>query len=247
MSIRLPRIAGVLLATGLLFGTATPAFAEDARSDDDATEETHGLRDRCDRAIDRRLTDLANAQNRVAGVEVLTDAHAATINGIIDSTEAGLAAHAVELAEADDRVEIVQLCTEIATNFRVYLVVLPQTHLTVGADRVDAAVARGDALVAAFDEAVEAAIEAGADVTDAVTSRDAAVAHLDAAAATVAGVADEVLTVTPASYNDGPGQTTIADTRAAVRSAHGELKDGIADGQLAIRKLREALDAVGED
>lgn len=246
MSIRFPRIAGAVLATGLLFGTAAPALAEDGGSDD-GTEETHGVRDRCQRAIERRLTDLAKAQSRVAGVEALTDAHEATINGIIDATESGLAAHATELAEADDRVEILQLCTEIATDFRVYLVVLPQTHLTVGADRVDAAADRGAELVAVFDEAVEAAIAAGADVTEAVTYRDAAVAHLDAAEASVAGVADEVLAVTPASYNDGAGQTVIADTRAAVRGAHTELKDGIADGRTAIEKLREALDAIGED
>ena len=246
MSTRIPRIAGAVLAAGLVFGTAAPALAEDGGSDD-TVEETHGLKDRCQQAIDRRLTDLAAAQTRIAGVEALTDAHEATINGIIDSTETGLAAHAVELDEEDNRLEIVKLCAEIATEFRVYLVVLPQTHLTVGADRVDLAVDRGDALVEAFDAAVDAAIEAGADVTDAITYRDKAVAHLDAAEASVAGVADEVLTVTPSSYNAGPGQTVINDTRAAVRGAHAEIKEGIADGQTAIEKLREALDAIGED
>ena len=140
-----------------------------------------------------------------------------------------------------------KLCAEIAIEFRVYLVVLPQTHLTVGADRVDLAVDRGDALVEAFDVAVEAAIEAGADVTDAVTYRDKAVAHLEAAEASVVGVADEVLMVIFFLYNVGFGQTVITDTRAAVRGVHSEIKEGIADGQTAIEKLREALDAIGED
>lgn len=246
MSTRIPRIAGAVLAAGLIFGTAAPALAEDTGSDD-GVEETHNLKERCQQAIERRLNDLAGAQARIAGVDALTDAHESTINGIIDSTESGLAAHAVALDEEENRLEVVKLCAEIATEFRVYLVVLPQTHLTVAADRVDHATDRADTLIEAFDVAVEAAIEAGADVSDAVAYRDKAVAHVDAAEASVVGVADAVLAVTPASYNAGPGQTVISDTRAAVRGAHTEIKEGIADGQTAIEKLREALDAIGED
>lgn len=250
MTTRIPRLAGVFLAAGLLVGTAAPALADDdstaeTRTDDAAA--SHNLKERCQQAIERRLTDLAAAQVRVAGVDAVTDAHAATINSIIDTTEAGLSAHEADLDAEDDRLEIVRLCAEIATEFRVYLVVLPQTHLTVGADRVNAAGARGDALIAAFDDAVDAAIAAGADVAEAVELRDAAAAHLAAAIEQVDGAADAVLTVTPSSYNAGGGQTVISDTRSAVRAAHDELKDGIADGHAAIKALREALDAVGED
>lgn len=244
MSTRIPRIAGVVLAGGLLLGTAAPVLAEEGGGD--TTEETQSRKDRCQAGIDRRLTDLATAQTRVAGVEAVTDAHESTINAIIDSTEAGLADHAVELEAATTRPEIVQLCAEIATEFRVYLVVLPQTHLTVGADRVEAAVSNGDDLIARFDEAVVAAEAAGADVAEAITLRDAAAAHLDAAAAGIAGAADEVLTVTPDSYNSSSGATVIDDTRAAVRDAHGEIKAGIDDGRAAIEALREALDALGD-
>lgn len=246
MPIRIPRIVGAVLTAGLLVATAAPALAEDGTGDP-PVEETHGLKERCHDAIERRLTDLATAQSRIAVVDALTETHASTLNGIIDSTESGLADHAIELEAEDNRLEIVRLCAEIATDFRVYLVVLPQTHLTVAADRVELASARSDELIASFDEAVAAAIEAGADVADAVIYRDKAVAHLDAAEAAVAGVADDVLTVTPSSYNAGPGETVISDTRAAVRSAHTEIGEGVEDAHTALQKLREALDAVGED
>ena len=142
----------------------------------------------------------------------------------------------------------------------MYLVVLPQTHLTVSADRVDLraqgrklgdrhgrAVARGDELLAHLDEAIAAAAEAGADVTAAEALRDDAAVHLASASAGVAGAADQVLTVTPSSWNDGDGQSVIENTRAAVRTAHAEIKDGIEDGHAAIEAVRAALDAVGGD
>ena len=47
------------------------------------------------------------------------------------------------------------------------------------------------------------AVEAGVDVDEAEALRAEAAAHLADASAGVVGVADEVLTVTPASWNEG--------------------------------------------
>ncbi|MEM9467745.1 MAG: hypothetical protein AAGA90_20400 [Actinomycetota bacterium] len=233
------RLATVCAVGGLTLGLATPALAQT-----DDTDEGRDPSARCQTQIERRLGDLATAQSRVAGVEALTDAHEATINAIIDATEAGLADQSVAIAEASDRETLATLCAEIATEFRVYLVVLPQTHLTVGADRVDQAVERGEALIARLDEAIAAADAAGADIAAAQALRDEAAAHLAAAEATVDGVGDTVLTVTPASWNDGDGAAVIEASRTAVRSAHGEITAGIEDGRDAVEAIRAALDAV---
>ncbi|MEO0494680.1 MAG: hypothetical protein AAF081_14820 [Actinomycetota bacterium] len=232
------RLLAATLVGGLTLGLAAPAIAE-------TETETSDPAKRCIEQIDRRLDSLASAQSRAAGVDAVTDSHLATIDAIIDSTEAGLDALIPEIEAAEDRETLAALCRSIATDFRVYLVVLPQTHLTVGADRVEAAVDRGEELVATFDAAVDAAIDAGADVTDAVALRDAAAAHLEAAEAAVAGVGDEVLTVTPAAWNEGGGQTIIEQSRAAVHSGHAEIKDGIADGTAAIEALRAAIGDLG--
>ena len=177
----------------------------------------------------------------------MTAEHASTINTIIDSTEAGLAEQSVAIAAAEDHTELARLCAEIATEFRVYLVVLPQTHLTVGADRVDQAVGRGEELLARLDEAIAAAAEAGADVTEAQQLRDGAATHLADAAAGVLGTADTVLTVTPGSWNDGDGAAVIDASRTAVRNAHADITAGIEDGKAALEALRIALDAIGSD
>ena len=237
-----PRLATACIVGGLALGVASPALAQAEESAD-----TGDAASRCQAQIDRRLDDLAAAQARAAGVDALTDTHESTINGIIDSTEAGLIDQSAAIAATTDRAELASLCAEIATEFRVYLVVLPQTHLTVSADRVDQAVVRGDELLAHLDEAIAAAAEAGADVTAAEALRDDAAAHLASASAGVAGAADQVLTVTPSSWNDGDGQTVIENTRAAVRTAHAEIKDGIEDGHAAIEAVRAALDAVSGD
>ena len=240
MPTRLPRIATAVLAGSLALGVASPALAEE-------TTEDPTLAERCLDQIDRRIGDLGTAKSRAQNATALTDSHLGTITSIIDSTEAGLGELAVAIEATDDRATLVELCTSIATDHRVYLVVLPQTHLAIGADRVEAATDRGDELIATFDAAVDAAIQAGADVTEAVALRNDAAAHLADAATTAAGVGDQVLTVTPSSWNDGPGQTVIQDSRTAVRSGHEDIKAGIQDGKAAIEALRAAIDAVGSD
>ncbi len=242
MTIRLPRLTAALLVGGLTIGAAAPAFAqEEADESEGDTEHVVNLRSRCQQAIERRLGDLGRTQTRIDGVEALTEGHESTLDGIIDSTESGLAQLSIDIADEDSRLELVQLCSEIATDYRVYLVVLPQTHLTVGADRVDAAAARGDELISTFDSAVEAAIAAGADVEAAVALRDQAVAHLNIAESSNSGVAAGALSVTPASYNDGPGEVILDTVRGALRTAHTELKAGLYDGKAAVKALREAI------
>jgi len=227
MAIRFPRLTAALLVGGLTIGPTAPALAQEEESDTEGdTEHVINLKSRCQQAIERRLGDLSRTQARIDGIEVLTEGHETTLDGIIDSTESGLAQLSDDIADENNRLELVQLCAQIATSYRVYLVVLPQTHLTVGADRIDAAVARGHELIDAFDTAVEAAIAAGADVEAAVALRDQAVAHLAIAESSNSGVAAGALSVTPASYNDGPGEVVL--DRAAIqalRDAIGDLED----------------------
>ena len=236
----LPRLAGVALVGGLTIGIANPALADDTESAEHAIP-IDAIKERCDNAIERRLTDLDRAEARLDEVDALTDEHAATLAGIIGATESGLTELQSAIAAATERAEVRELCGQIAPDYRVYLVVLPQAHLTVGADRVDLAVARADELVFAFDAAVATAEAAGADVTEAVAHRDAAVGHVRTADESAAGVADSVLVVTPDSYNAGPGAAALDSARSALRTSHSELHAAHADAHAAARALREAL------
>ncbi len=245
MKTRIPRIAGAVLVGSLTLGVAAPAMAQEAPTEETARHgDLDSLKARCNEAIERRLRDLGAATERLDNAEALTDAHEATLDGIIDGTAAALIALQADIGAADNLAMTLRLCHTIAPAHRVYLVVLPQAHLTLGADRSAAAVTVGDRVVDRFDEAVEKAIEAGADVTEAVALMDQAEAHLAAADDAHDGVAGSVLAVTPASWNDGPGRTTLDEARDSLRTAHQELRAANDDGRAAVRALRDAIDDI---
>ncbi len=246
MFTRFPRFAAALVVGGLTIGAAAPALAQDETGEettDEAADTQHvvNLKERCQQAIARRFDSLASTQARLDDNQAITEGHHSTLDAIIDSTESGLTQLSADIAAEDNRAELVQLCTDIATDYRVYLVVLPQTYLTNGADRVDMAASHGHELLASFDAAVEAAVAAGADVEDAVALRDQAVAHLGTAESSNSGVAAGALGVTPQSFNDGPGEVVLDTVRGALQSAHTELKAGFEDGKAAVEALREAI------
>lgn len=246
MKSRFPTLAGAVLVGCLTFGIAAPAMAQDEGNveAESAESQEHSLPDlkrRCHEAIDRRLDDLAKAQLRVEHVDVLTPAHEIAVDRIIDGTQTGLTLLQNQVEGADDRETLVRLCATVAPGYRVYLVVLPQTHLTVGADRSQAAVRAGNDVINTLDEALERAADAGVDISEAQALRDQALIHLDAANAANDGVADAVLGVTPESFNDGDGAAVLNEARADLRTTHAELQAGSEDAAAAAAALRDAL------
>lgn len=244
MTRTIPKLATAALIGCLSLGLAAPATAQDEPPSEEAGIEDAGHRDlrvRCLEAIDRRLDDLARAQARIDGVQAITPAHEAAIDDIIDSTQSALTRLDDQVEAADDPATLVQLCAIVAPDHRVYLVVLPQAHLTVGADRAQAGAEIGYAVIDTLDTAIAEAEAAGADVTDAVMYRDQSLAHLEAADAANDGVAASVLSVTPDSFNTGNGSAVLAAARGRLRTAHDEL-DGAEKAALAAGEaLREAL------
>ncbi len=240
--------AGALLTGSLSLGVAAPALAQQTDPGSGVGAEAGSsrlqeLKDRCLAEIARRQATLVGLESTIAGSAVLTDAHQASLQGIVDGTQGGLDGLAAQIGAGTTAADVRGLCEKVATDHRVFLVVVPQVHLTIGADQTVAAGAATDAAVAQLDAAIAAAAGAGIDVTEAQGHRDAAVAAADDAEAATAGTADAVLAVTPASYNAGPGKTTLDDARADLRSARTDL--GIARTSLAAAAvaLRQATGA----
>lgn len=238
-----PKLATAALIGALTIGVAAPAMAQ---ADTPETEEHRlpNLKARCSEAIDQRLDHLAHAQARVDEVETLTARHEAAIDDIIDNTQSGLTQLSNQVEVATEPTEVLRLCATVAPDYRVYLVVLPQTHLTIGADRAQVGSDLGDSVLVQLDEAIARAADAGADVADAQMYRDQSAAHLDAADAANDGVASAVLGVTPDSYNNGDGEAVLDAGRASLRNAHAELKGAKQDGEAALKALRDAVDAL---
>ena len=243
MTPRFPMLAGAVLVACLSLSIAAPAMAQDEPAPDgEATE--HSLPDlkrRCHEAIDKRLDDLAKAQFRIEQADALTPAHEVAVDRIIDATQTGLTVLQNQVEAATEPPVVIRLCATVAPDYRVYLVVLPQAHLTVGADRSQVAVRVGSEVIDQLDVALVRAADAGVDITEAQALRDQALIHLDAANAANDGVADAVLAVTPASFNDGDGAAVLDQARADLRTTHAELKAGSEDAKAAAAALRDAI------
>lgn len=237
MTLHLPRLAAATLIGTVSLGLAAPALAQD-RPADEATGE------RCLAAVDRRLDHLTEAQRRLDGVEAVTDEHEATIDALIDATRTGLTELRAEIDGTAETETLRDACRRIAEDFRVYLVVVPQARLAVAADRGDHAVEVGATALARLDDAIARAEEAGADVGPARVLRDEAADHLAEADAAGEGVADAVLAVTPAAWNDGPGAEVLDDARDDLGTAHTAWRDARDSARAAVAALRDAMAGV---
>ena len=244
MKIRTPRILGAVLVAGLTVGLAAPAFADTATTrpaDSVSSTDTENAKVRCVQAIDRRLDTLDKVQGHLDEADFVTEDHAASLKSIIDSTNSGLRDLRDDIEGSADPDEIRVLCESIGPDYRVYLVVVPQSRLTARADRISHSQARVDDLTAKFDAAADRAKEAGIDVSEAVALRDQAVDQFDAAYSTVEGVADSVLAVTPAGYDEGPGQVTLQVASESISTSLGQLQSAHTTGQEAVQALKEAI------
>jgi hypothetical protein len=134
------------------------------------------------------------------------------------ATATGLVALDAEIQGDTDVVEARADAARIATDFRVYVLVLPVTHLTRGADAVTAvAVPTFERLATRLQAAID---EKGA--TDLQPLLDDLQAHVAAAAAASSPLPDELAMLTPADWN--ANDRVLLPAQRALRGASGDLQ-----------------------
>ena len=204
-----------------------------------ATAET--LRAFGDCEIARRLTTLTTLSSKVSAATVLTASDKSALSAIFSSTTSGLndlkATIDAETSLPALRTDI----TKIATEFRVYLVVAPQTHLTIAADGVLASQSRFTQINTNLAARIAKAQAAGKDVTAAQADLDAMNKHEADAVALATGLPAKLLALTPAQYNAGTAGPVIASARTSLTTARNDLKSAVASAQAC----RAALKTLG--
>ncbi|MFD0594863.1 hypothetical protein ACFQZ4_22775 [Catellatospora coxensis] len=185
--------------------------------------------------IDGRLAMLRASGLAIRNAARLTDAHQAALQKIIDADVAGLTELRAKVA-AETTTEAVRAdARSMVEDYRVYLLVRPQVHLTVAADVESAALTRLRTLHGKLAQAVATAKSAGKDVGDAEAKLAHLKAELDAMESALSGLADDLLAVRP-----GPDGAAIkaktAAARADVRTARTHLRAAATDAK-AIRDL----------
>ena len=188
--------------------------------------------------VARRMTTLSDLTSQVNAAVGLTDAHRQLLLGTISSDTTGLTSLGATIAgrpAGTTCATAVSDAHQIASSFRVYLLLVPQAHITMAADRGLTAASALSGVEATLASAIDAEAAAGKDVT-ALREQDAIlVAQAKVATTDFTGLGDAALAVTPASFNADPstfatmvttGRAGIAALRAA-SSAGRQLAAGL--------------------
>ena len=187
--------------------------------------------------INRRLTTLTDVSAKITASKVITSSHAAALQSEISSTRSGLTSLKATI-DADPVLATLKAdVTRIATDYRVYVLVVPQANLVNGADAVLAAQAKVADINTKLTAAIAAAKAGGKDTTAAQTALDAMNASVTAAVGLATPLPAALLPLTPAQYNGGTAGPILGNARTALGTARPDLKNAVASA----KACRDAL------
>ncbi len=249
-------LAGVGLVLAATVGTAAAASpAPNAGAPDHkfcvtewaaavASRTVDTLRAVGDCEIDRRIATLTDLNTRTTDSKALTDTHKAQLqhsgpNPVnYDAEKAGLLALKAKIDGETDAQALRADIEQIATEFRVYLLVVPKTHLTSAGDAGALAVTKLNEMAVKLQGLIDKAAGAGKDVTQATALLADLKSKTSQAGALVAPIAGSVMPISASDVNAGPGKTAIENARTAARQAQDLLKAARADARQIIDLLK---------
>jgi hypothetical protein len=195
--------------------------------------------------IERRLQALDRLDAAVAAAPVITTEHKRLLRYRNDTNPASFEATREGLerlkATIDAETDLASLRREvgqIATDFRVYLLVAPKALLVRGADAVTAATERFGQLEDELQVLIDRADAAGKDTTAAKAALAAMTSKVSQAASLAAPLPGELLPLSVAEYNDGIAGPELRSARADIGAARDLLRGARADARQVINLLR---------
>lgn len=206
--------------------SAFPSTAQEPPGRRDPSAALSQIKERAAVAVDLRLDAISEMETAVGDSNVVTEEHRSVLLDMLASTAAGLTSLGETIAADTEISEALAHSAKIVTDYRVFVLLLPQVRLVLASDGVErAAAVLGDA-AATLEAASTAAREQGRDTTEA----DAAIArlreNLEAAKALVEGLASEVLALDPSGWPDNEAardqaRDDVRDAASALREARG--------------------------
>jgi hypothetical protein len=227
------RLMATTAVAGALFLPVGAGMASAATTDRPTLD---SAKTKCLAAVDRRLTELTALSGRVGASKFVTDPHRSALNGIIDSTRSGLQSLRTKISGDSDAAALRADCTAVVTDYRVYALRRPQVHLVLAADRGAAAIDRAHKVETRLTTAIDKVEAAGGDVTEARAAYSKLQADVDGATTALTGVADKVLTFTPADYN--ANHELLAPSRASLKTARDDLAAARDDARHVVELLK---------
>ena len=198
------------------------------------------VKERAQAAIDRRLATIERLKARVADHPHVTGEHRRELLAELDRSEAGLRALSVEIDQATTVPELRVLVPKIATDFRIYLVVVPKVNLALGSDSIVAGGARLNEVAETLQAWIDRAISKGADASEAIGHLADMNEEIRRALALGEPVAGAVLALSPADWPT-PAADVLTQGRADLSEAGRLSREARISGQEAVAALREGL------
>jgi len=188
--------------------------------------------------INRRYVTLDRLQAVVIVAPYLTSGDRTALEDEIASTRTGLQGLKTTI-DADTTVGALKVdLPRIATDYRVYLLVVPQVHLTRGADAESAAASRLTTVAGRLQDLITFAQSQGRDVTAAKAALAAMTTDIGDAQGQLSGLSGKLLALTPADWNGGTAAPVLNGARASEKSAHDELVAARNEAKAVIAALK---------
>lgn len=179
--------------------------------------------------IARRFTTLGALASKISGSKALTSSDAAALSGEVSSTKSGLTGLKAQIDAETSLPALKSEICQIATAYRVYLLVVPQVNLVNGADTVQLAQTAFNQVSTNLTARIAAAKAAGKDTTAAQADLDAMNAAVTQAVGLAGPLPAALLPLTPAQYNAGTAGPVLKNARAALVQARGLLQSARQD------------------
>ena len=195
------------------------------------------LRAFADCEIGRRQKTLAGLVSAVNGSKALTASDRAALAAELGAESSGLASLRATIDGQTSipalRLEVVQ----IASTYRVYLLVAPQIHLVDAADGVLALRPSLTQTATALAGRIATAKANGADVAAAQADLDSMNTEIAAAVAQASPLPGKLLPLTAAAWNAGTAGPALKSARTALVAARDHLRAAVKFGRAAIVAL----------
>ena len=179
--------------------------------------------------INRRETTLTTLSAHITSSKTITSTDAAALQSEISSEKSGLSSLESKIDADTTLVTLRADIVTIVTGYRVYVLVVPQSNLTIAADTVLATQARFASLNTALSNAIATAQANGKDTTAAQADLDAMNASVTAAMNLASPLPAQLIALTPAEYNAGTAGPILTSSRKALGQARDDLKSAVAD------------------
>ena len=229
------KTARIFILTAALALTATAPAVAGPRTVGMTAARMAYLKARGHLAIQARLNELDRLSALVSDAKHLTDTDRSALTSKLSSDRTGLQSLDSKIQADTDATTLRSDLESIVTAYRIYVLVAPQVHIAIAADRVSAFIALGNTIAAKIQSKIDAAKASGKNVAAAQAALNDMKRQLQRAASAISGVADEVIALTPSGY---PGnRTTLESDRDKVLAARAHLLVARTDAHTAVNHI----------